>query len=159
MSIAEAARGVPLRVALRFERSASGYAHGVRLLLVDDDELFLELLTLLLERAGDEFQVAGRATNGAEAVGQAAALSPDVIVMDVHLPVFDGIQATRLIRERDPEVRVLLVNGSSLAELHKVRHGLAAGAVAYLPKSRVPEDLVDTVTALGGFGAREAVAG
>jgi DNA-binding NarL/FixJ family response regulator len=128
----------------------------VRLLLVDDDELFLELLTLLLERAGEDFQVVGKATNGAEAVGQAAALSPDLIVMDVHLPVFDGIRAARLIRERDPEVRVVLVNGASLADAH---HALEAGAVAYLPKARVPEDLIDTIASLRAFGAREAVVG
>jgi DNA-binding NarL/FixJ family response regulator len=131
----------------------------VRLLLVDDDELFLELLTLLLERAGDEFEVVGRATNGAEAVGQAAALSPDVIVMDVDLPVFDGIEAARLVHEREPETRVLLVSGSSFAVRAQEAHeALEAGTLAYLPKSRIAEDLIDTILALGAFGAKETVA-
>lgn len=130
----------------------------MRLLLVDDDELFLELLTLLLERADGQFEVAGRATNGAEAVGQAAALAPDVVVMDVDLPVFDGIRAARLIREREPRIRVLLVSSSSFAErADEARDALGAGAVAYLPKSRIAEDLIHTIAALGTFGAREAV--
>jgi len=131
----------------------------VRLLLVDDDELFLELLSLLLERAGDQFEVVGRATNGAEAVGQAAALSPDVIVMDVDLPVFDGIEAARLVRQREPDIRVLLVSGSSFAErAHEAHDALEAGALAYLPKSRIAEDLIETLLALGAFGAKEAQA-
>ena len=136
-----------------------GYGHGVRLLLVDDDELFLELLTLLLERAGEQFEVVGTATNGAEAVGLAAALSPDVIVMDVDLPVLDGIQAAGLVREREPTTRVLLVSGSSFAErAHEAHDALQAGAVAYLPKSRIAEALIETILALGAFGTKERIA-
>ena len=131
----------------------------MRLLLVDDDHVFRELLALLLERANDQFEVVGKAANGAEAVGLAAAVSPDVVIMDVDLPLLDGIEAARLIREREPEVRILLVSGSSFAERGQEAHqALQAGALGYLPKSRVAEDLIDAILALD-FGAKQPVAG
>jgi DNA-binding NarL/FixJ family response regulator len=115
-----------------------------RLLLVDDDEQFLAALTLLLEDA--EFEVVAWAKNGAEAVGIAAALEPDLVVMDVDMPVLDGIEATRLIRDRQPEVPVLLISGSDFAErAREFLDAVGVGAVGYVPKRRVRDELVEAI--------------
>jgi len=115
-----------------------------RLLLVDDDERFLAALTIMLEDAG--FQVLAWARNGAEAVGMCAALEPELVVMDVDMPVVDGLEATRLMRERQPDVLVLLLSGSAFAErADELLDALEVGAVAYLPKRQVRDELIDVV--------------
>jgi len=118
-----------------------------RLLLVDDDEIYLDALTVMLG-FDDRFEILGRANNGAEAVGLAAALMPDVVLMDIDMPVMDGIQATILIRERQPSTQVVLVSGSQFAErAFAFLSTLPVGAESYryLTKSRVPTELVDAI--------------
>ncbi len=123
----------------------------VRVLLADDDEVFLSLLAALLDHT-DAFEVVGRARNGAEAVGLAAALKPQVVLMDVDLPLLNGIEAARLIREGEPTTCIVLVSGSQFAEIADEAMGaLEAGALAYLPKTRVANDLLDTLSTLGRF--------
>ena len=123
----------------------------VRVLLADDDEVFLSLLAALLDHT-DAFEVVGRARNGAEAVGLAAALKPQVVLMDVDLPLLNGIEAARLIREGEPTTCIVLVSGSQFAEIADEAMGaLEAGALAYLPKTRVADDLLDTLSTLGRF--------
>jgi CheY-like chemotaxis protein len=115
-----------------------------RLLLVDDDDQFLAALTLLLEDA--ELEIVAWARNGAEAVGIAAALQPDLVVMDVDMPVLDGLEATRLIRERQPEIPVLLISGSDFAErAREFLDAIGVGAVGYVPKRRVRDELVEAI--------------
>jgi DNA-binding NarL/FixJ family response regulator len=115
-----------------------------RLILVDDDEQFLAALTLLLEDA--EFEVVAWARNGAEAVGIAAALEPDLVVMDVDMPVLDGLEATRLIRDRQPELPVLLISGSDFSErAREFLDAVGVGAVGYVPKRRVRDELVEAI--------------
>jgi DNA-binding NarL/FixJ family response regulator len=121
--------------------------------LVDDDEVFRTMLAALLAHAEGGFEVVGHATNGAEGVGLAAALRPDVVLMDADLPLLDGIEAARLIRERAPETRIVLVSGSDFAaRAHEAVEALDAGALAYLPKTRVVDDLFTTLSDVGRFG-------
>ena len=79
---------------------------SIRVVLVDDHEIVRQGLRRVLE-ADSGIRVIGEAKNGVEAVRQAALLSPDVIVMDLHMPQMDGIQATREIKQNSPEVAVL----------------------------------------------------
>lgn len=119
----------------------------VRLLLVDDDDNYLDLLVALLG-VDDQFEILGRAHNGAEAVGFAAALAPDVVVMDIDMPVMDGLEATRLIRERHSSIAIVLVSGSQFAEgAFTLLDSITVDDVSYpyLTKTRVPSELENRI--------------
>ncbi len=118
---------------------------SLRVLIVDDDERFARALEALLEAHGD-FEVVGWASNGAEAVGLVSRCRPDVVTMDVRMPVLDGIEATRAIRAAFPGIRVVALTGSS--EPEEVEEALAAGASAQVPKDRAAADLVAALEGL-----------
>jgi DNA-binding NarL/FixJ family response regulator len=88
---------------------------GLRVLVVDDCESMRERVRWALERAG--MTVVGEAADGADALTQAAAGRPDVVLMDLHMPRMDGIQATRILRLRQPGTRVVLWTGESDEQL------------------------------------------
>jgi DNA-binding NarL/FixJ family response regulator len=114
-------------------------------LLVDDEPLFVELVQALLG-AEEGIEVVGTAPDGKKGVELTRALGPDLVVMDVSMPVMDGIEATRTIRERDPEASVLiLTGGSNIAEIDDARK---AGAGGYLTKDRIASDLIDEIRGL-----------
>lgn len=114
----------------------------IRLLLVDDQELFREALnTLLSVRA--EFEVVGQAGNGEEALRLAIQLQPDVVLMDLRMPVMDGVTATRRLKDTQPAVKVIALTTFDEDEL--VFEGLRAGAVGYLLKDIPPEVLFDAI--------------
>jgi DNA-binding NarL/FixJ family response regulator len=115
-------------------------------LVVDDDAAFAELLTLLLS-ADRRVQVAGTAADGAEAVDLAVELEPDVVLMDLHLPVIDGVEATRRIRRHLPDTRVVVVTSSNDPEDRQ--RARQAGADAFLPKSVGEQALVEAILAVG----------
>jgi DNA-binding NarL/FixJ family response regulator len=103
----------------------------IRVLVADDHDLFAETLVALL--AGDDrIEIVGRAVNGAEAVRLADTHRPDVVLMDVHMPVVDGVEATFTLRTASPAVRVVMLSSSSAVE--DVERSRAAGAVGYLTK-------------------------
>jgi DNA-binding NarL/FixJ family response regulator len=116
----------------------------VRVLLVDDQALFREALaTLLGVRA--EIEVVGEAADGAEALDRVAALRPDVVLMDLHMPVLDGIGATRRLRVEHPEVRVLAL--TTFDDDEDVFAALRAGALGYLLKDVSSDRLVEATLA------------
>jgi DNA-binding NarL/FixJ family response regulator len=116
----------------------------VRVLLVDDQALFREALATLLE-VRDEIEVVGEAGDGAAALEQAAVLRPDVVLMDLHMPVLDGIAATRRLRVEQPEVRVLAL--TTFDDDEDVFAALRAGAVGYLLKDVPSDRLVEALLA------------
>jgi DNA-binding NarL/FixJ family response regulator len=118
-----------------------------RILVAEDDEEFLDALEAVLADDG-RFSVAGRARNGAEAVDLAARLKLDAVVMDIEMPEIDGVEATRLLRERRPELPVVAISGHEYEE--RVLEIRQAGAVDYVRKARVAEDLVEALAALVG---------
>ena len=113
-----------------------------RVLIADDEPLFIESVQALL--AHDErVEVVGTATNGQDAVDLAVALEPDVTLMDISMPMLDGIEATRRMRERVPAACVLVLTGSSIsAEVDRARQ---AGVTAFLTKDRIGTQLVDAI--------------
>ena len=112
-----------------------------KVMLVDDHELMRDGIREALERSG-EFEVVGEAADGDAAVREAMSLKPDVIIMDVIMPLKDGIEACREITDILPETRVLMFTASS--EEEAVVESFAAGAVGYLEKYSGKEHLLRT---------------
>src|SRR5215204_634288 len=118
----------------------------VRVVIADDEPLFIETVQSIL--AGDDrVEVVGTAGNGKDAVELATSLKPDVTLMDISMPILDGIEATRHIRERVPDARVLVLTGSSIsADIDRARQ---AGVAAFLTKDRLGSQLVNAVLEVG----------
>ena len=111
-------------------------------MLVDDHEIMRDGLKEVLERSGD-FQVIGQAADGAAAVKVAQRLRPDVIIMDVMMPIKNGIDACREITDTLPDTSVLILTAS--AEEDAVMEAVAAGAMGYLQKYSGRDDLLRAV--------------
>jgi len=114
----------------------------IRVMVVDDHEIVREGLCEILERSGG-FEIVGQAGDGAAAVALAKSLMPDVIVMDVMMPVKDGVEASREITEALPGTRVLILTAST--EDDAVLEAVAAGATGYLQKNSGRERLLGAV--------------
>ena len=115
-----------------------------RILVVDDHQLVRAGLVSLLEGT-DEFEVVGQAADGAEAVELAADTAPDVVLMDLSMPIMDGVTATRVLLAARPEIAVVVL--TSFADQVRVAEALAAGAVGYLLKDSHPRDLLAGIRA------------
>ncbi len=114
----------------------------VRVLIADDQRLFVEALEAILG-AEQRIEVVGRAEDGRQAVELARSLNPDVVLMDISMPVMDGFEATRQIREGRPSACVLMLTGSdSHADVDRARQ---AGAAAYVTKDRIESELLSTI--------------
>ncbi len=113
----------------------------IRILLADDHALLRDGLRRSFEAAGDD--VVGEASTGEEAVSLAKSLQPDVVLMDLSMPVMDGIEATALIREAVPACRIAVLTMHD--DIDKTRDAIAAGASAYLSKGTSFADVRDTV--------------
>lgn len=114
----------------------------VRVLVVDDQTLLRQgIVALLHGYAG--LNVVGEASNGREAVRKAAELEPDVVLMDVKMPVMDGVQATRQICHQFPTTRVILL--TMFPDETSIEEGVAAGAAGFLLKDIAPDDLARAV--------------
>ncbi len=116
----------------------------IRLLLVDDQALFREGLRTLLS-VYDDLDVVGEANNGQEAVDVAPQLKPDVILMDLRMPVLDGVAATRLLHDSMPETKIIVL--TTFDDDDHVFDGLRAGAVGYMLKDVPSEKLVEAIRA------------
>jgi DNA-binding NarL/FixJ family response regulator len=116
----------------------------IRVLLVDDQALFREALATLLG-VRPEIEVVGEAGDGAEALDRAATLHPDVVLMDLHMPVLDGVAATRRLRVEQPGTRVLAL--TTFDDDEDVFAALRAGAVGYLLKDVSADRLVEALLA------------
>lgn len=104
----------------------------IRVLLVDDHDLFREGLARILDSQGD-FEVVGEATNGLEAVAEARKLKPDLILMDVGMPVCDGLEATQRIKREFPNMTIVML--TVFDENEKLFEAIRSGAQGYLLKN------------------------
>jgi CheY-like chemotaxis protein len=110
----------------------------LRVLIADDHPIYTELLLRLLVRH-EWIEVVGCAANGRDAVTLASAASPDLILMDLEMPIMDGVEALRRIRERAAVTVLILTASATGADRERA---LAAGALAVLPKTTDPSELV-----------------
>jgi two-component system, NarL family, response regulator NreC len=118
---------------------------SIRVLIADDHRLFAEALEAILS-GEPRIEVVGRAHSGEEAVAQALELKPDVILMDIAMPVMDGVEATKLIRSKRRTATVVILTGSNSRE--DVARSREAGAAAYVTKDRIASQLIETILAV-----------
>jgi two-component system, NarL family, response regulator LiaR len=116
----------------------------VRILLVDDHDMVRRGLAVFL-LAYDDLVLVGEATNGVEALEKCAELRPDVVLMDLMMPVMDGVTAIRSIRERYPATQVIAL--TSFSEEKLVEASLQAGAIGYLYKNVSVDELAAAIRA------------
>ena len=116
-----------------------------RILVAEDTESFLDTIALVLEN-DERFAVAGRARNGREAVDLAGRVEPDAVVMDIEMPVLDGVEATRLLKAEAPELPIVAISGHDYEE--RVLEIRRAGADDYVRKARLAEELPRVLVAL-----------
>jgi NarL family two-component system response regulator LiaR len=119
-------------------------AEPIRVLIVDDHAVVREGLRAFLELQ-EGIEVAGEAVDGQEAIEAAARLRPDVILMDLMMPRLDGVAAMRLLRERVPNARVIVL--TSFLDDDKLLPAIRAGAAGYLLKNAQPQELTRAVRA------------
>ena len=114
----------------------------IHLLLVDDQNLVCQGLKAILSQEAD-FEVVGTAENGEVAIAQVAALQPDIVLMDVRMPIMDGREATRIISERFPNTKVLVL--STFDDDQYVADSMRAGAKGYLIKDMPLDELAQAI--------------
>lgn len=115
---------------------------GVRVLIADDHRLFAEALEAIL--AGDaRIELVGLASDGQEAVRLAGERRPDVILMDISMPLMDGIAAAKAIKASDDDVSILMLTGSNARS--DVDRARKAGAAGYVTKDRIAAELVEAI--------------
>jgi signal transduction histidine kinase len=123
----------------------------MKVLLVDDHAPIRRGLRQLLELKTD-YEIVGEGANGMEAITQVDHLIPDIVLMDMNMPVMNGVEATRAIKERHPEVKVLAL--TAFGEMPLVAAMVKAGAAGYLLKGGPPEELIESMEAVArGQGA------
>jgi DNA-binding NarL/FixJ family response regulator len=118
----------------------------IRVLIADDQSLFLESLSTFLQNYAEDIEVVGLAKNGREALEKAALLKPDIVLMDVHMPVMNGVEATGLLAQSQPGVKIIIL--STYDEDEYVRKALRLGAAGYLLKDISPTELIASIRAL-----------
>jgi two-component system, NarL family, nitrate/nitrite response regulator NarL len=121
---------------------AAAVSNKIRVLIADDHRLFAETLEALLATE-DRIEVAGWARDGKEAVRLTRKLRPDVILMDISMPIMDGFEATRRIRQQRKDACVLMLTGSnSRTDVDLARK---AGAAGYVTKDRIAAELIEAI--------------
>jgi len=125
--------------------AASVLSRRIRVVIADDHELFIAALEAIL--AGDErIEVVGLARDGRQAVELTRSLEPDVVLMDISMPVLDGLEATVQIRaEREGACVLMLTGSNSSQDIDRARR---AGAAAYVTKDRIAVELVEAIVEL-----------
>lgn len=122
----------------------------IRVLVVDDHAILREGIRSLLERA-DDITVVGEAANGVQALAQVDALRPDIVLMDLAMPEMDGLEATRRLRQRHPQVKVLILTQHDNQEY--IAPALQAGAAGYVLKRSGGREVITAIRQVHEQGA------
>ena len=117
----------------------------IRVMVVDDHEFVRSMMCELVDGT-DDMQVVGEAPDGVQALPLAQAVTPDVVLMDLSMPLMNGIDATRELTASMPRVRVIVLTTSTKGQ--DVHDAAAAGAVGFLSKGADPDDVLDAIRAV-----------
>lgn len=117
----------------------------MKLLIVDDDSLIRDGLKMILE-AEEGFSVVGTASNGQEALKKCMELQPEIVIMDIRMPVMDGVQATKLIKEQFRDIRILLL--TTFKDTEYIRSAVKFGAEGYVLKSNSSDSIIESIRAV-----------
>lgn len=118
----------------------------MRVLVVDDDALIRDSLTMLLQLEED-FEVIGAAANGQEAFALCQKEQPDLVLMDIRMPVMDGVLGTKLIKEHFPAIKVVIL--TTFKDDEYIKEALQNGAEGYILKSQPADSIVNSLRAAG----------
>jgi len=118
----------------------------MKIIIVDDDPLVCKSLQVLLSRE-DDIEVIGIAYNGEEAIELCESALPDLVLMDIQMPIMDGIVATRRIKDEWPQIRVMML--TTFKDERNIRLAILAGAEGYLIKSTKVQNMAQQIRALG----------
>lgn len=118
----------------------------ISVLLVDDQKLFVESLSYVLESRAPDIEIVGIARDGNEALEALKRREPDIILMDVRMPGMDGVQATRVVHELYPRIKIVML--STFEDQDYVRRAMAYGAIGYLIKNVAPEEVIKSIRAV-----------
>ena len=118
---------------------------SIRILIADDHPIVREGLAKVLSQE-DDIKVVGQASNGSEAVSKAKELHPDIILMDLQMPVMDGVEAMQRIKEEAPDIGIIILTTYDTDDY--IFRGIEAGARAYLLKDSPPEEVLKAIRAV-----------
>jgi DNA-binding NarL/FixJ family response regulator len=135
----------PVKTAMLPISTPEGTPARIRVIVVDDHNRFRVALRNMLESDAN-IEIVGEATDGPEAIRLVNQIAPDIVCMDLRLPILNGVEATRRLRATHPSVKIIGLSGHE--EQAIIEEMLDAGAVAYVPKANVSDDLVRTIRAL-----------
>lgn len=120
-------------------------SHPIRVLIVDDHAMVRTGISAWIDTKPD-LELVGEASNGQEAVQRTGQMHPDVVLMDLVMPVMDGIAATRAILEANPEVKVLVV--TSFSEKERAVQAIRAGAAGFILKDTTPQEMLEAIVSV-----------
>jgi DNA-binding NarL/FixJ family response regulator len=118
----------------------------IKILLADDQELFSANLKVVLETMTDDITVVGIASNGEEAVSMAEEKLPDIVLMDVRMPVLDGVHAVKTLHARHPEIKIVML--TTFLDDDYVEESIQYGAYGYILKNINPDNLISSIRAI-----------
>ena len=118
----------------------------IRLMLVDDQRIFLEGLAYVIESRAEDITIVGQALDGREAIALVDETKPDIILMDVRMPNLDGVKATKIIHEKYPHIKIVMF--TTFQDDDYVKKALSYGAIGYLLKNRPPMELIHSLHAV-----------
>jgi DNA-binding NarL/FixJ family response regulator len=118
----------------------------LKLLIVDDDALIREGLKILIELE-DDFEVVGTASNGQEALELCKVLNPELVLMDIRMPVVDGVKGTRLIKQYNSDIKIVIL--TTFKDDEYIKDAVRSGAEGYILKNQPSDSIIESLRAVG----------